>query len=165
MSKSAYWTNGDGLVVGFGKRDSEDKRGGKVSTYGNMEEHVIEFGYDDLPTGVLGSDGSYLQIPIHAIPEECYFETIEAFVGGTSYDIDLVDSAGAAIGSGEDKLFDALAIANMNVVGEKIASSAHAGTNSGNALGVELASAGTVKVAATGTFTAGRGRITIRYAK
>ena len=165
MSKSAYWTNDDGLVVGFGARASEDQRGGKVSTYGNVEEHVVEFAYDDLPDGVLGSDGSFLQIPAHAIPIGCFIETIEAFVGGTSYDIDLVDSAGAAIGSGEDKLFDAIAIANMNVVGEKISAEAHAGTNSGNALGVELASAGTVKVAATGTYTAGRARITIQYVK
>ncbi|MGD9276926.1 MAG: hypothetical protein PVJ67_07175 [Candidatus Pacearchaeota archaeon] len=163
MSKSSEWTNDDGLVVGFGARVSEDLRGGKVRTEGNVEEHVVEFSYDDLPDG--STDGSYLQIPANAVPIDAYLEVITGFAGGTSYDIDLVDSAGSAIGSGEDKLWDALALADINTAGERSVSSTHGGTNSGNALNVALASAGMLKVAATGTFTAGKARIVIRYVK
>lgn len=163
--KSSYWTNNDGLVIGFGAQTSEAKRGGKCDTDGNIEEHVIEFGYGDLPTGVLGSDGSYLPIPANAVPVDAYLEVIEAFAGGTSYDMDLVDSTGAAIGSGTDKLWDALALADINAIGKRSVSSTHAGTNSGNALNVALASAGTLKVTAAGTFTAGKARIVIRYMK
>lgn len=161
MSKANYWTNSDGLVVGFGTRTSEDLRGGNTSTGGYIEEHIIEFNYDDLPDG--STDGSYSTIPAGAVPIEAYLDALTGFAGGTSYDIDLVDTAGTAIGSGTDKLWDALVVADINVAGERSVSSTHGGTNSGNALNVALASAGMVKVTATGTFTAGAGRIVIRY--
>jgi len=155
------WTNDDGLVVQFGTRTSEDKRGGVVSTAGNVEEMVVDFAYDDLPDG--STDGSYTTIPSGAMILDAYFEVTAAFVGGTSYDIDLVDTAGSAIGSGEDKLFDALVTADINAIGERNSARTHGGTNSGNALDTELASAGMLKAAATGTFTAGAGRMVIRY--
>ena len=161
MSKASEWTNDDGLVVGFGVRTSEDLRGGQTNTAGALEEMVIEFNYDDLPTG--STDGSYGTVPANAIPVDAYFETVTAFAGGTSYDIDFVDSAGSAIGTGTDKLWDALVLADINAAGERSVSSTHGGTNSGNALNVALASAGMLKVTATGTFTAGKGRIVIRY--
>ena len=161
MSKASSWTNDDGLVVGFGVRTSEDLRGGETNTQGTLEEMVVEFSYDDLPDG--STDGSYGTIPANALVQDAYFETLEAFVGGTSYDIDLVDTAGTAIGSGTDKLWDLLAIADFNAVGERSVSSTHGGTNSGNALNVALASAGMIKVTTAGTFTTGKGRIVIRY--
>jgi len=161
MSKASEWTNDDGLVVGFGVRTSEDLRGGETNTLGTLEEMVIEFNYDDLPDG--STDGSYGAIPANAIPVDAYFESLTGFAGGTSYDIDLVDSAGSAIGSGTDKLWDLLATADINAIGERSVSSTHGGTNSGNALNVALASAGMLKATAAGTFTAGKGRIVIRY--
>lgn len=161
MSKSSYWTNDDGLVIGYGVRTAEDKRGGNTNTAGYVEEHIIEFSYDDLPDG--STDGSYSMIPAGAVPVEAYFDALVGFAGGTSYDIDLVDTAGSAIGSGTDKLWDALVLADINTAGERSVSSTHGGTNSGNALNVALASAGMVKITATGTYTAGTGRIVIRY--
>lgn len=161
--KEASWVNDDGLNVEFGVRDVEDLRGGRINASSNIEEHVIEFDYDDLPDG--STEGSYVLIPDGAVPIEAYFETVLAFVGGTSYDIDLVDTAGSAIGAGTDKLWDLLATADINAINERSVASTHAGTNSGNALDVALASAGMVKVTAAGTFTAGRGRIVIRYMK
>ena len=152
------WTNSDGLIVHFGTRDAEDLRGGVTNTAGKVKELVIVFNYDDLPDG--STDGSYTSIPAGAIPLEAIIDASTAFVDGTSYDIDFVDSAGTAIGSGEDKLWDALTLAQANA-GDVC--SAHAGTNSANALNVALASAGFVKVAATGTFTAGQAKLTIRY--
>jgi hypothetical protein len=161
MGKESLWTNDDGLVVGFGPRTVEDLRGGETKTGGNIREHIIEFGYDDLPDG--STDGSYNQIAANALPIDAYFETIVAFAGGTSYDIDFVDTAGSAIGTGTDKLWDALVLADIDAIGERSVASTHGGTNSGNALDVALASAGMVKVTAAGTFTAGKGRIVIRY--
>lgn len=161
MSKASEWTNDDGLVVGFGVRSSEDLRGGQTNTAGNIEEMVVEFSYDDLPDG--STDGSYGTIPANALVQDAFFETLETFVGGTDYNIDLVDSGGSAIGSGTDKLWDALVIADFNAVGERSVSSAHGGTNSGDALNVALASAGMLKLTANGTFSAGKGRIVIRY--
>lgn len=163
MSKASYWTNNDGLVVGFGTRTSEDLRGGHTEMDGVVEEMIVEFNYDDLPNG--STDGSYGTIPANAIPIDAYFETLTGFTGGTSYDIDLVDSAGTAIGIGTDKLWDLLAIADINTVGKRSVASTHAGINSGNALDVALASAGMLKVTGAGTFTAGKGRVVIRYVR
>ena len=161
MSKASSWTNDDGLVVGFGVRTSEDLRGGETNTQGTLEEMVVEFSYDDLPDG--STDGSYGSIPANALVQDAYFETLDTFAGGTDYNIDLVDSAGTAIGSGTDKLWDALILADINAIGERSVSSTHGGTNSGNALNVALASAGMIKVTTAGTFTTGKGRIVIRY--
>lgn len=161
MSKASSWTNDDGLVVGFGTRTAEDLRGGETNTLGTLEEMVIEFNYDDLPDG--STDGSYGTIPANALVQDAFFETLDTFAGGTDYNIDLVDTAGTAIGSGTDKLWDALVLADINAIGERSVSSTHGGTNSGNALNVALASAGMLKLTANGTFTSGKGRIVIRY--
>lgn len=155
------YVNADGLRVDTPPRVKEALRGGVTNNAGPFREHVVEFSYDSLPSG--STDLSYTAIPANAILVDAYFEVLTAFAGGTSYDIDLVDSADAAIGTGTDKLWDALALADINAVGERSVSSTHGGTNSGNALNVALASAGMLNVIATGTFTAGRARIVIRY--
>lgn len=158
------WNNDDGLTVNFGIRKSESLRGGVHRTAGSVKEHVVEFTYDALPGSVnAASDSSYTPIPANAVPVEAILEVKTAFAGGTSYDIDLVDSAGATIGTGTDKLWDLLALADINAAGKHSVSSTHAGVNSGDALNVILASAGYLKVTAAGTFTAGKARITIRY--
>lgn len=119
------------------------------------------FSYDDLP--VASTNKLTFSVPSGAIPLEAYFQVTTAFTGGTSYDIDLVDSAGSAIGSGTDKLWDLIALAEIDSTTTVLASSTHAGTNSGNALFVPLASAGQLKVTAAGTFTAGVGTVILRY--
>jgi len=162
--KASTWTNNDGLVVGFGAQTSETKRGGKPETDGNIEEHVVEFSYDALPDGTgPATDGGYGVIPAGAIPIDAYLEVLTAFAGGTSYDMDLVDSTGTAIGSGTDKLFDGILLAALTPAGKRAVSSTDAGTHSGDALNVALASAGSLKVTAAGTFTAGKARLVIRY--
>ena len=152
-----------GVAVHYGVRSTNGKYGAEVPTEGFIKESSWDFTYADLPT----SSTSKLveSIPAGAIPLEAYFQVTTPFAGGTSYDIDFVDSAGSAIGSGTDKLWDALLVAEIDsteVAGALLAST-HTGTNSGNALGVKLASAGQLRVAATGTFTAGAARITVRY--
>lgn len=152
-----------GVQNHYGTRVTKQKFGGQVNTEGNIREIAWDFSYDDLPT----NDTSKLvaSIPAGSIPLEAYFQVTTAFAGGTSYDIDFVDSAGSAIGSGSDKLWDALLLAEIDSseVAAALLASTHTGTNSGNALNTKLASAGQLKVAATGTFTAGAGRITVRY--
>ena len=152
-----------GVAVSYGTRTTDGKFGAEVPTEGFIKEASWDFTYADLPT----SSTSKLtkSIPAGSIPLEAYFQVTTAFAGGTSYDIDFVDSAGSAIGSGSDKLWDALLLAEIDAseVSGALLASTHTGINSGNALGVKLASAGQLKVAATGTFTAGAARITVRY--
>lgn len=146
----------------YGPVTTNNRFGGDVAgSSGAIKQLEYVFSYDDLPAASLLEMEKL--IPDNAMVIEAYFETIEAFVGGTSYDIDLVDTAGGAIGSGEDKLWDALATASINAVGEQSLSSVHAGTNSGDALNIQITEPSQLQVAATGTFTAGKARIVLNY--
>ena len=98
------------------------------------------------------------------IPQGAYilsarFQTIVAFAGGTSYDIGLYDAAGAAIDA--DGLFDALLVAEINAVNEWADSSDFTGALVGVDAG--LTADAYLVAAATGTFTAGKGRVLIEY--
>lgn len=158
-----------GVANHYGPRSTNGKFGA------GMPDDVIKyaswtFSYNDLPGD--GYDDMNIFVPAGAVILEGYFQVITAFTGGTSYDIDFVDAAGSAIGTGSDKLWDALLLAEIDssAVGTAIKSSTHTGTNSGNVLagfaaGADciLASDGQLKVAATGTFTAGKARIIVSY--
>jgi len=164
--------NGDtagSVAVSYGPRNVDQHFGGEAAD-DIIKYAAWTFSYDNLPAD--GYDGLAKFIPAGSIILEAYFQVITAFTGGTSYDIDFVDSAGTAIGTGSDKLWDALLLTEIDssAVGTAIKSSTHTGTNSGNVLagfaaGAEskLASAGQLKVAATGTFTAGKARIVVQY--
>jgi len=152
-----------GVLAHYGVRTTKQRFGGDVPSEGLVQEAAWTFSYDDLPTS--STSKLTTSIPAGSIILEAYVQVITAFAGGTSYDIDFVDSAGTAIGSGSDKLWDALLLAEIDAseVAAALLASTHTGTNSGNALNVKLASAGQLKVAATGTFTAGEARIVVKY--
>lgn len=162
MGFESNWANTTDVVRNhYGVRPVDDKFGGDPKTEGVIKQAEWTFSYDDLPSAGLGSMEKL--IPDNSWIKDCYFETIVAFVDGTSYDIDLVTTAGGAIGSGEDKLFDLLAIAEINVIGEWRSSRTHAGTNSGDALDIAVTSPAQLQVVAAGTFTAGKARMVIEY--
>lgn len=149
-----------GVAKNYGPRTTTAKYGARVDD--DLIKTVIwTFSYDDLP--VASTNKLTFSIPASSIPLEAYFQVTTAFTGGTSYDIDLVDSAGTAIGSGTDKLWDLIPLAEIDSTTTVLSASQHAGTNSGNALFVPLASAGQLKVTAAGTFTAGVASVIIRY--
>lgn len=145
----------------YGPRSTNNKFGGKLPGNGPLRTVEYVFDYDDLP-GASTLDMEVL-LDDNCVIREAWFEVLEAFVGGTSYDIDMVTTAGTAIGTGTDKLWDALALADINAVGERSQSSTHAGVNSGNALNVQITEPAQLSAAATGTFTAGKARIVIEY--
>jgi len=152
---------GIGVRNSYGPRTTNNKFGGKLPGDGAIKQLEYVFSYDDLPVA------STLEMEHlmgdNALIVDAYIEVITGFAGGTSYDIDMVTTAGGAIGSGEDKLWDALVTADLNVAGERSVSSTHGGTNSGNALNVQLVDPAQLQVVATGTFTAGKARIVIDY--
>jgi len=162
MSFESNWANTSDVVRNhYNARDVDDKFGADPKTEGVIRQTEWTFTHDDLPVSGLGQMEKL--IPDNSFIKDCYFETITAFVGGTSYDIDLVTTAGGAIGSGEDKLFDLLATAEINADGEWRSSRAHGGTNSGNALDIAVTSPAQLQVVATGTFTAGKARMIVEY--
>jgi len=157
------------VAKNFGVRKTDMKYGGRIQN-DIIKTAVWTFSYDDLP--VASTNKLTFSIPAGAIILEAYFNVITAFAGGTSYDIDLVDSAGAAIGTGKDKLWDALLLTEIDssAVGTAVLSSTHTGTNSDNVLAgsatdaeFKLASDGQLLVVATGTFTAGVAQVIIQY--
>lgn len=159
-----------GVSKYVGVRNTDQKYGGRVDD--DIIKHAVwTFSYDGLPVADANSKNTF-SIPVNSIILEAYFVVLTAFTGGTSYDIDFVDSADAAIGTGKDKLWDALLLTEIDTsaVGTAVLSATHTGTNSGNVLaglaaGAEfkLASAGQLSAVATGTFTAGVGQIIVKY--
>jgi len=163
MTKEAYWTNDDGLVIGFGTRTAEDQRGSVTRTSGELNEFVIEFAYDDLPAGsaTVAVDGSYTRIPANAVVVDAYLEVTTGFAGGTSYDIGLDQTDGTAIDA--NGLWDTLVLADINSAGDKSSAREHGGTASGALFGSAISADAVPIVTATGTFTAGTARLVIRY--
>lgn len=148
----------------YGPRSTNLKFGSQVNSLDQVKQAVWTFDWDDLP--VSSADNKMIQrIPLGSYVIEAYFQVITAFAGGTSYDIDIVETDGTAIGSGEDKLWDLLAVAEIDAT-EVIAalkSSSHGGSNSGNAVMAVTDAIGQLQVVDTGGFTAGRARIIIEY--
>lgn len=152
---------GLGVRNTYGPRVVDNPYGGELPGNGAIRQAEYVFTYDNLP--VASTLEMELLLPDNSTVVDVYWITEVAFAGGTSYDVDFVDTAGSAIGTGLDKVFDALLLASTNVIGETVRSSTHAGTNSGNALGSALVSPAQLLVAATGTYTAGKARIVIDY--
>lgn len=164
MGFESSWAKTSSVIRNhYGERKVEDKFGGVARTEGTINEAEWTFTYDSLPVASTGP--MTLTLPDNIVVLEAYFEPIIAFATGTSYDIDLVTTAGSAIGSGTDKLFDDLLVAEINAIGEWRLASTHTGTHSGDAIGIQITEPSQLLVTATGTFDAGKARIIVRYMK
>lgn len=162
MTLESNWANTSDVVrASYNERPTDIKTGASPKTSGSTRELVVEFSYDDLP-GTSATGGMEITIPANSIITDAYFDTLTAFAGGTSYDIGLNETDGStAIDA--DGLWDLLPLAEINAANERSVSKTHAGTNSGALLDTTLSAEAQVVVAATGTFTAGKGRIVIEY--
>lgn len=137
-----------------GRRDTEDKKAGVVGDNGREKTLVIDFSYDDLPDPDGRKDNHY--IPAGSIIEKARLQTITGFTGGTSYNIGLEESDGTAIDA--DGIDAAVAAAAISAADETVfcdGALIQATT--------PTTKDGYVVVAATGTFTAGKARLTITY--
>ena len=134
-----------------------------INAAGNVEVEWV-FNYDDLPDPAnLSMEAA---IPKGAVLVGAKFQTMTAFTGGTSFDIGLQQNDGTEIDN--DGLWDALLLAETNAENEWSDAATHTGTNSGvlllaGASAAGLAANGYLTVAATGTYTAGKGRVIIEY--
>jgi hypothetical protein len=164
---------GLGVNAHYGPRTT-DKTGGGVYT-NKLDNDILEleFSYDDLPDE--NTAFKHL-IPANAAILRAELVVLTAFAGGTSYDIGLVQDGGSAIDA--DGIDAAIALASINAVGARVrcdgalvaaetvdatsASTTEPLIYSQPTIG---SNAGSVKVAATGTFTAGKARLVIEYRK
>jgi hypothetical protein len=162
----------NGVPQNFGVPPSVNKKGAVLADDGLVRTVAYEFTYDDLPTN------SSTDVGVHVFP--AYSQIVEAFIivetaftGGTSYDIGLVQTDGTAIDT--DGIFAALPIASINAKGEMhralLRDSDGTGSLTDNYTGALLNYAGAVgastpanlKVTATGSFTAGKAHLYVRY--
>ena len=151
MTRKSTWTNADGLVVGFGPNYPERNEAGVIETDGVVKEARLAITYQ--------SSGATVALPAGSVVMDVVMKVGTAWAGGT--DVQVGD------GSDADGWMSATqgAVANLTAGATVRAAGAYAigdaATNSG--LGKVYASADTLDVAFTGTFTAGTADIFVRY--
>ena len=151
MTRKSTWTNADGLVVGFGPNYPERNEAGVLETDGVVKEARLAITYQ--------SSGATVALPAGSVVMDVVMKVGTAWAGGT--DVQVGD------GSDADGWISATqgAVANLTAGATVRAAGAYAigdaATNSG--LGKVYASADTLDVAFTGTFTAGTADIFVRY--
>lgn len=155
------WTNPDGLVQYYGTRDVENDRTNVLNSPGPIVTVQAMFTYADTVAPTAADTGQVF-VPANAFIVDAYWQTYTAWVGGTSWDVGLVDINGS--NGDADGLWDGLPIASVNAIGETAPGTI---ATYGGALVGAVAGVGAndlyLKVAATGTFTAGAARIVVRY--
>lgn len=151
MTRASSWSNADGLVVGFGPNFPERNVAGVYDTDGAVKEAHLAITYQ--------SSGAVIDIPAGSVVLDVALKVGTAWAGGT--DVQLGD------GTDPDGWISATqgAVANLTAGATVRAGGAYAigdaATNRG--LGKVYASADTLDVAFTGTFTAGTATIVVRY--
>lgn len=158
MGRQAYWTNADGLVVGFGTRTIETNSATAVSQGGARQQVVVSIVGG---SGILDSDVSAQLIYGAIIPANALLESAKLFVTtafvGVSAVLDIgtyLASTGAAV---DDDGID-VAIATATLADNAVIAC------DGALIGTVLASDQKVGVSFdTAAFTAGQANLVIEY--
>lgn len=143
----------NGVRNWYGPRGAEDKLPALIKTEGMEKTLVYDFNYDDLPAE--SADGSMsLAIPADSLITNATIHVTTASAGGTSYNFGLYESDGTVIDA--DGIDAAVSNATLAEDAWVVCDGALVGATVG-------AAAGQLRVAATGTFTAGSFRVQIDY--
>jgi hypothetical protein len=156
MSRASTWTNSDGLVVGFGARDSKNPNAATVRTEGNIEVLQFALNYDDMPAIGTAPSSKSIPIPANSSILRGNFRVTTAWTGGTNIDFGTMNSAGTAI---DDDGFDVAVLTAALTLNAVIDFDGALMTGDAS-VGTADAYFGTV---VTGTYTAGAGVVTIEY--
>lgn len=163
----SQWTNKDGLSIRFEGEQAAPNTPNVpvVNTLGNFRQMVVDLNYDNLPaeTTDLDNDGTNdgwndadPNIPAGSYITRAFLIVETAFAGGTSYNIGLSQKDGTVIDA--DGIDAAVAVADLGANEVVVANGALVGGTASTG-----ANGGYVKVAATGTFTAGKAKLVIEY--
>jgi hypothetical protein len=160
------YTNADGLTRHYGPQDVRDQAHQTVDVGGGVKQLVVDVSFDALPGFDADASGgstpdsfsdAAARIPALSGIVSARFLVTTPFAGGTSYTVGLYTKAGAAIDA--DGLLTAaqLATANIDAAGDFI-------VGSGALVEATVGAADAyLLMAASGTFTAGKGRLVIEY--
>lgn len=145
-----------GVAASYGVRTPTGQYGSQESSkMGAVKSASWSFTFATLP--VPGTSRLQFSIPANATIVRALFVTDTAFAGGTSYTVGLQTAAGVEIDN--DGLLTAanLPLASINADGKTV-------VGSGPLINAGIgAAAGELVVVATGTFTAGAGRVIVEY--
>lgn len=176
---AAAWQNADGVQVKFGNYWSDPKnfanRPFALNVDGATKEVEIDFDLSLIPTGTvsyhadLNNDGTLdgwsdedFYLPANSSVVSATLVVTTAAAGGTSFTVGTYRQTGAAVSA--TGLFTATegVLANIDTVGKRTnGAGALVATTAGTAgVGANNVCIG---IATTGTFTAGKGKIIIRY--
>ena len=116
MGKNSYWSNDDGLVVGFGTRTTENNVGGALNTGGDIEGQVVLDITD--ATALTDSDEptNYIQgakIPANSHIRDAVLVVDTAFTSGGSAVLDLGTVKSDGTFSDDDGIDSAIAVGSL----------------------------------------------------
>lgn len=176
---AAKWTNGDGLGVKFGNYASDPvnfvNRSRSVDNDGAVKQLIFDYDLSRIPAGTVSysedrnNDGTRdgfsigdVYLPAYASVLRTILYVKTAAAGGTSITMGTYGLTGTAIAATGLITATEGVLANLDAVGTRTL-----GAGALNAVAVDTASVGAadayIAIAATGTFTAGTGRIIIEY--
>jgi hypothetical protein len=160
-AREEYWSNQDGLVVGFGQRDVSCNSAKKIAVEGAVEELVLDVTDATLLEDTQAVDGNALvngaEIPAGSLIISATLVVTEAFTSGGAavLDVGTYDAdSGAAVD--DDSLIAAEALGNLSLNAVI--------TGAGADVGAVVTQR--VKLAATfdtAVYTAGKARVVIKY--
>lgn len=172
------WQNGDGLLVKYAGyyRNAAVNRARAVDTDGAIKQLVVDIDLTCIPTGTvsyssdLNNDGTVdgfsladPYIPANAVVLAAELVTVEAAAGGTSFTIGTYGLTGTAIAATGLVTATEGVLANINAAGKAVrGAGSHVVWTGGLQNGVGTADA-FIGVGTTGTFTAGKLRLVVRY--
>lgn len=151
MTRKSTWTNSDGLVVGFGPNYAERNEAGVLETDGVVKEARLAITYQ--------SSGANIALPAGSVVLDVVVKVGTAWAGGTDVQIGDGTDADGWISATQGAVANLTAGATVRAAGAYAIGDA--ATNKG--LGKVYASADTLDVAFTGTFTAGTADVFVRY--
>ena len=151
MTRKSTWTNADGLVVGFGPNFAERNVSGVLETDGVVKEARLAITFQ--------SSGANIDLPAGSVVQDVIVKVGTAWVGGTDVQLGDGTDADGWISATQGATANLTAGATIRAAGAYAIGDA--ATNRG--LGKVYATADTLDVAFTGTFTAGTADIFVRY--
>jgi hypothetical protein len=151
MTRKSTWTNADGLIVGFGPNDPERNVSGVLDHTGVVKEARLAITHQ--------SSGANVALPAGSIVLGVVVKVGTAWVGGTRIEVGDGTDADGYISATQG------ATANLTAGASIVAGGAYAigdaATNAG--LPKVYATADTLDVTITGSYTAGTADVFVRY--
>jgi len=151
MTRKSTWTNADGLVVGFGPNYPERNVAGVYETDGAVKEAHLAITFQ--------SSGATVAIPAGSVVQDVILKVGTAWTGGTSVSLGDGSDTDSWISTTQGATANLTAGATIRAAGAYAIGDAA----SNRGLGKVYASADTLDVAFTGTFTAGDATVVVRY--